>query len=389
MRSQQRGSIFILSAGIMIALTVFAVLAIDVGRVFVVRNELQNVADSAALAGANCLTRVSTAGSATQCDTTMGTSLNWTRASANAEAQLALNSASNFPISSTDSGHQIEVGYWNLCPPAAACPPGRTGVPSGGAFSTAFNPVTAFDKPAVRVLVRKAVGVNNGPIAMLTQLMFNVGAGVPMTAEAVAVISSPSSVAPGGLVPQAINKCMFDRFWDSTTNSPKLADQSTLTYWDGKKTSTIPQTIGEPWRIRIGSAYKYEACDAGQWTTFNLPDANDVPTVRQLINNGNGTTLEINKPTYIQPGAEAALYDTLDAKYPTPPGADVTMVVVDSTDLSNKGWANVFSFAGFHITDIQKAPEKYIEGNFILNTISGGGGIGPFLYSYTPPRLAQ
>ena len=45
-----------------------------------------------------------------------------------------------------------------------------------------------------------------------------------MQAQAVAVISSPSTVSAGsGLIPMAINKCMFDQYWDSTTNQPKLA----------------------------------------------------------------------------------------------------------------------------------------------------------------------
>jgi hypothetical protein len=388
MRQKQRGSIIVLAAGIILALMGFAVLAIDVGRVFIVRNELQNVADSAALAGANCLTRQSMPGSADQCVATLSATLNWARASARAQAQLSGNTASNLAISSSDAGHQIEVGYWNLCPPAAGCPAGKTGAPSGGFFSTAFSPVTMFDKPAVRVFVRKDVGVNNGPVAMLTQLIFNVGAPVPMTAEAVAVISAPDSVVPHTVIPQAINKCMFDLYWNSATNSPKLADQPTLSYVSNGKTFSIPQTIGAPWQIRIGSAYHYGTCDAGQWTSFNL-DVNSQAAVGDLIATGNPVSLGIGDMTWIEPGTKAASYDDLDAKYPTPPGASVTVLVVDTADLTNKGQAPITAFAGFHIDDIQKAPEKYIEGHFIPSTVAGGGGIGPFYGTYTPPRLAN
>jgi Flp pilus assembly protein TadG len=379
MRNKQRGAMFIMGALLLIPLMGFAVLALDVGRVFVVRNEMQNVADSAALAGANCLTRQSDPASATECLVDLAGALNWARAQARAEDQISENAADNLALSSVDAGHVIQVGYWNLL----------TQAPSGGAFNTAFAPLTVNDRPAVRVVVTKAAGVNNGPIGMLTQMMFNVGAPVPMSAEAVAVISAPGSVLPNSVIPQAINKCMFDLYWDSVTNSPKLADQPTLTYVAGQKTFTIPQVIGQPWVIRIGSAYHYGACDSGQWTSFNL-DVNSQAAVGNLIANGNPTSLGIGDMTWIQPGTKAASYDDLDAKYPTGPGADVTVLVVNTADLTNHGQAPITAFAGFHISDIVKAPEKYIEGHFIPSVVAPGGvGIGPFFGAYTPPRLSH
>ena len=162
---------------------------------------MQNVADSSALAGANCLDRQSLGGSTTECTSINATTLNWTRASAKAIAQLGNNTAANIAISTTDAGHQVSTGYWNLL----------TGSPSGGTLSTTFSPLTVNDKPAVSVIITKDTGKNNGPIAMLTRMMFG-GSDVPMTAKAVAVISSPGSVLPGSLIPQAINKCMFDLY---------------------------------------------------------------------------------------------------------------------------------------------------------------------------------
>lgn len=377
MKTNQRGSMMVLGAGLLLVLTSFAVLGFDIGRIMIVRNELQNVADAAALAGANCLPRLSVAGSTTECQDVIAPSINWTRAAAKAQEALGRNSAANAAISRTDSGHQIEVGYWSLLNRA----------PSGGTFSTTFSPLTPNDKPAVRVSVTKDNGVNNGPVAMLTRLIFGTTTDVAMSARAVAVLSVPTAVSPGSpLLPLALNKCMFDKYWDSVNNQPQLADTATLTYVDGSgKTQTIPQTIGQPWELRIGSAYHYGTCDAGQWTSFSR-NTNDVPTLRDFIFNGVPDPLSVGDPTWIEPGTKSTIYDAIAAKYP--PGSDVTVVVVNSPDLSSLGQTPVIAYAGFHIDAIDKA-RKYIEGHFIPAAVTAGSsGVGPVFYgTYTPPRL--
>ena len=385
MRKQQNGSVLVLAAGILIVLTGFAVLAIDVGRIYIVRNELQNAADSAALAGANCLDRQSLGGSTTECTAAYATTLNWTRASAKAVDQLSKNSASNIAISSIDSGHQVNVGYWNVNGGTALQPTSLS--PLGPCTVVAGVMTTACDKPAVSVSITKDAGKNNGPIAMLTAAMFG-GANVPMTAKAVAVLSSPGNVPPSSLIPQAINKCMYDKFWDAATGSP-------IIYTGTPADPFGLSVIGQPWEFRIGSAYHYGTCDSGQWTTFDQ-DVNSQSAVGNLITNGNSTSLKIGDLTWIQPGTKTASYNDLDAKYPTPPtgtgssGWDVSVIVVDTADLTQKGTAPIVAFAGFHISDIQGGSGKYIQGHFIANYITpGSGGIGPFYGTYTPPRLAQ
>lgn len=361
----------VLFAGLIIVLTGFAVLAVDVGRIYIVRNELQNVADAAALAGANCLDRQSMAGSTTECTTTLASTLNWTRASAKAIDQLGQNSADNFPIATTGTGYLVEVGYWNL----------QSNSPSGGSFSTTFSPLTTYDKPAVKVTVTKDAGKNGGPITMLTAVMFG-GAHVPMSASAVAVLSSPDKVLPGSVIPYVINKCMYDKFWDASTGTPAIYTGSPADPY-GKS------TIGQPWEFLIGSAYHYGSCDSGQWTSFSL-DANSQSVIGDLIANGNPTSLGIGDMTWIEPGTKSASYNDLNAQYPTPPGADVALIVVDTSGLTTKGEAPIVAFAGFHITDIQGGSGKYIQGHFLPNFIApGSGGIGPFYGTYTPPRLAQ
>lgn len=367
----QRGSMLVLFAGLIIILTGFAVLAVDVGRIFIVRNELQNVADSAALAGANCLTRKSMAGSPSECTAEMATSLNWAQASAKAESQLGQNSADNHAVATTGSGRTVEVGYW-IIPPAD---------PAGAYFAASLPAAATVYRPAVRVVVRKGDGMNGGPVTMLTAAMYG-GSHVNLQAEAVAVISPPGSVPPASVVPQVINKCMYDKFWNSDTGTPRIY------------TGTPPDpyglsTIGQPWVVRIGSAYHYDTCQSGQWTSFDQ-DVNSQAAIGDLIANGNPVALDIGDLTWIEPGTKTASYFDLDAKYPTPPGADVTMLVVDTADLSNKGEVPIVAFAGFRITDVQGGSGKYIQGHFIPHFITpGSSGSGPFYGTYTPPRLAR
>lgn len=379
MNKQENGSVLVLMAGLIIVLTGFAVLAVDVGRIYIVRNELQNAADSAALAGANCLIRQSLAGSTTECTSINATALNWTRASAKAVAQLGNNSAANFAISTTGTGHQVDVGYWDVNGGTALQP--TTLTPLGPCTVVGGVMTTACHKPAVRVEITKDTGKNNGPITMLTAAMFG-GANVPMTARAVAVISSPGNVPPLSLIPQVINKCMYDRFWNAATGSPIIFTSTDVDPYG-------LSVIGQPWVVRIGSAYHYGTCASGQWTTF-AQDVNSQSAVGNLITNGNPTPLAIGDQTWIQPGTKTASYNDLDAKFPSPPGADVSIIVVDTTNLTNKGQATIVAFAGFHIDDIQGGSQKFMQGHFIANFITpGSGGIGPFYGTYTPPRLAQ
>ena len=374
-RQPQQGSIVVLFGGLLLVLTGFAVLAIDVGRIYIVRTELQNAADAAALAGANCLTRQS-AVSATECLSTVAASLNWDRASAKAQAQLSHNQADNRSMSSTDAGHVIDVGYWDLLNKR---PSGQT-LPTSS-MSTTFSPLGTYDKPAIRVKVSKATGQNGGPVLMLTRLMYG-GSDVPMSATSVAVISSPSQVEAGNLIPMAINKCLYDTYWNTSTNSPYVATKKTL--------NGVNQVVGKPWVFRIGSAYHYGSCDSGQWTSFGV-DSNSASYVKGLIDNGNPTALSIGDATYIQSGTKTSNYNDLLKQYPMPAGADVLVPVVNyPSGLDGvKSSIPIVAFAVFHITDIQGGSGKYIQGYFTGGqSVSGTSGIGPSYGVYTPPRLA-
>lgn len=386
---RQKGAMLITISFWFITLIGFAALAFDIGHLMIVRNELQNGADAAALAGANCLDKT-TAGSGTDCTNAKSSTLNWATASTKATNSIGLNkSDSTVLVNGT-----VQTGYWDVNGGTALQP--TTLSPLGPCTIAGGVMTTACDKPAVMVTISRASGNNGGAVGTLIASMFG-GAAIPIAASAVAIISSPGNVLPGTLIPQAINKCMFDKYWDSTTNSPTLADAPTLTYLDGNdnKSYNIPQIIGQPWRFRIGSSLHYGTCDSGQWTTFNEGFGNNGnQNIVNLINNGNTNPLGIGDLTHLNPGTRQPDYDALDKKYPTGPGADVTIVVVDADPLSSNIDTPVVAFAGFHIDDVKGAngpnPKFYIEGHFIANlTTPGSSGIGPFYGTYTPPRLAQ
>src|SRR5262249_34379777 len=152
-------------------------------------------------------------------------------------------------------------GYWNVANPALGLQP------------TSITP-GANDFPAVKVTVRKVAGQNGGPVntffgALLGPPPIDVGATATPTSPA------PGRAKPAALFPVAVTKAMADQ-------------QSSYTC---------------PASFRIGSAYHYGPSEAGQWTSFAV-DSNNVPTIRDLIANGNPTALNIGDSIWIQPGTK-------------------------------------------------------------------------------------
>ena len=180
----------------------------------------------------------------------------------------------------------------------------------------------------------------------------------------------------------AINKCLYDTYWNSSTNTPYNATSNTL--------KGVEQVIGKPWVFRIGSAYHYGSCDSGQWTTFGN-DTNSASVLKTLISEGNPTALSIGDATYIQAGTKTTGYSDLLDHCSSSDGADVLVPVVNyPTGLDGvKSSIPIVAFAMFHITDSKGGSDKYMEGYFTGGLSAGGSsGVGPSYGAYTPPRLA-
>ncbi len=239
LRKQHRGQALVTVALSLVVLMGFVGLAVDIGMLMLGRNELQNAADAAALAGAQKFYESTT-------------TPNWSGAEALATTAIGYNKSMKAALSTGT----VASGYWNL-----------TGTPAGMQSKTK-TPVLLTDAAAVSVQIRKAPGTNGGSIALFLAPLVGVQAEA-VQAYAVAVSSFPSAVDTGAVLPVAITKCLYDNFWDATTNSPK-----------------IDPATGQVYEFKITSSYHTGPCEAGQWTSL-LVDANDVPTIRDLIANGN------------------------------------------------------------------------------------------------------
>ena len=136
-KRQPRGQALVTMALALMVLMGFGALAIDVGMMFLARNELQNAADAAALAGVQefyytgCM----------DCPQSR-----WTRAEDSARANIAINKS----MKATLTTGTITSGWWNI-----------TGTPSGMQAKTK-SPVVFGDAAALRVTIRKAPGSNGG-----------------------------------------------------------------------------------------------------------------------------------------------------------------------------------------------------------------------------------
>jgi hypothetical protein len=108
--------------------------------------------------------------------------------------------------------------------------------------------------------------------------------------------------------------------------------------------------------------------------------ANDVPTIRGLITNGNPTPVSIGDNIYIEPGDKTTLYSSIP-----------THVVVFVPIVSNvgTGYEPIVAFAAFYIDAAVGGSGKYIQGHFVTGyTIPQSSGVGPYYGAYVPPRLA-
>jgi len=334
LRRQPRGQALVTMALALLALLGFAGLAIDVGFLMMARNELQNAADAAALAGAQKFYEATP-------------TPDWSGAEALATTAIGYNKS----LKTTLVDGSVSSGYWNL-----------NGT-SAGMQSKTKSPLLVSDVPSVRVQITRRTGSNGGPVALFLAPVLGVqSAGLQATATAVS--SFPSKVAPGALLPVATTRCLYDNYWNSATNSPKL-DPAT----------------GEPYEFLLTSSYHTGPCEGGQWTSFLL-DRNDVPTIRGLIEFGNPDPIGIGDQIWIEPGTKTALYADV------PVGQDVLLPIV--MDINTHARNAVVGFGPFHITASVGGSGKYIQGHFIKNykePLATGGG--PSYGAIVPPQLVE
>ncbi len=310
--ADQSGAMAVMVALLLVVLLTMSALAVDYGHMAWVHDELQKAADAGALAGARALAPY-VGNPATP---------NWIAGQSKATETALLNRADAQAI--TDC--QVDYGYWNLST--------KTLQPSG------IIP-TISDRPAIRVRIAKAAGHNGGPLRTFFAPVFGVDS-QNLKAQAIAVISGPYNIPPhGGAFPLAIPQNLVDQYWKQDP----------------------------PVSFKIGAVNQDP--ESGQWTSF-FTGANDVPTIRDLINNGNPSSLTVGDNIWIDPGTKTTLYDDAATKI----GRTVIVPVVNA-DFSIHSFTPILGFVSFYIEDVAGGDDKYIQGHFVKNVIDDAEPGGP------------
>lgn len=318
-RDDESGSMAVIVALLLVVLLSMSALAVDYGHMAWVQNELKKAADAGALAGARFLVPYVGTPSAP----------NWSAAQTKATDTVLLNFADGQAL----TGCVVEYGYWSLTAKTLQ--------------SSAIVP-TSTDLPAIQVKVSKAGGANGGALKMFFAPIFGVST-KDLSGQGMAVISGPANIPPhGDAFPLAIPKILVDQYWNREP----------------------------PVSFQIGSAY--HDLDGGQWTSF-LVDANDVPTIRDLIANGNPSSLKVGDNIWIEPGTKTTLYDDATTKI----GQTVILPVVD-TDLSTHGYTPILGFASFYIEAAAGGSDKYIQGHLVKQVVDNAGAGGPIFGTFLP-----
>ena len=308
----QSGAMSVMVGLLLVVLLTVSALAVDYGHMACVQGELQKAADAGALAGARALAPY------------VGNPANpdWIGGQSKAAETALLNRADAQAI--TDC--QVDYGYWSLSTKTLQSP--------------GIVPTIA-DRPAIRVRIAKAIGYNGGPLRTFFAPVFGVNSR-NLSAQAIAVISGPYNIPPhGGAFPMAVPQSLVDQYWNQDP----------------------------PVSFKIGAINQDP--DSGQWTSF-FTGANDVPTIRDLINSGNPSALKVGDNIWIEPGTKTTLYDDAASKV----GQTVIVPVVNA-DFSTHSFTPILGFVSFFIENAVGGDDKYIQGHFVKNVIDNADSGGP------------
>lgn len=381
---RQKGAVAVTVAILLILMIGFAALAVDIGYLMVTRNELQNVADAAALAAARQL------GNAYQhmsfeeqqsYDCTSSTTLSCLQVIDIAQQVGLENRAAQANI--TIRAEDVVIGLWDQ--------------------NTTPRFTVGTDHPnAVQVTARRDALVNDPITTFLAGVIGVETMGV--VAQATAALTGQSSVDPGELeLPVGISKWWFesnncnDTIAFSPANSPESC--AGWTSWeynsnDANLRKILDETQSSPEALAGESIFNFIGGDLST-QTFNAMESlfqrkgydidaagNPVLDINgEPLADATGTGFEV--PLYAEDGVTALLYPDgtprNEHRWPT------TIVVYDRDDCSNPNQSIlILGFARVTISEVLNAPDKSIKGiiecNYVgpENSRGGGGGFGTF-----------
>lgn len=316
----QDGAAISLIVSVTIALVMITSLVVDIGKAMVVRKQLQNAADAAALAGAAKFIDINTFSDTGVTDA--------------ARAVLRQNQFLNTYLQDAT----FTIVRWNL--------------DMSRVFMPGDNPYARV-MPALKVTVTLANNQNYGPLPMSFAGIVGVNQmNVVATATA---MKSPSIAAIGSLLPIAINSCLYSLLWDEAHQKP-FSTAPVMIY--SALVTSQPNVTNDMVK-----------CTSGQWTSLNVVN-NSANAVAQLLATGNTTTYYSSDDVYIQPGDKTSVYNDIQAA--TAGGQVIAgYLPVTEGDLTVKGFLNTTKFVPFAIMAGQMknvpggVPYSYVSGRML------------------------
>jgi Flp pilus assembly protein TadG len=187
-QSKENGAVVVLVAFLLLILLGIAAFAIDFGYRHVVKNELQNAADAAALAGARELGKIYENSNIHPLDSTERTSV--IAAAQNTALTNYAGDENDLEIDAQD----VLFGHWD-----------------SSANPNVFIPEPTTERiDAVNVTVRRQPGYNSGPIRTFFAGLLGVET-MDIIAKATAALTGQSTIGEGGLpIPVGIGTSWFD-----------------------------------------------------------------------------------------------------------------------------------------------------------------------------------
>ncbi len=332
--AETEGAVALITALSLVAICGAAALAIDWGHLVSVKNELQIASEASALAGARALcTQIP--GSLSFVDIP-----NWVSGSDKATYILKKNYADTKVLADAD----MQLGFWDLNWHWSTAPRD----PTTGAIQLLSQGTTpdATHIPAVRVKIDEKAGVNSGPVQFSLARLMGINEASP-AAQAVAAIfprkgQGIKSVPAQSCLPFATPISWVREHWDDDP----------------------------PTSFRIGSTYHSE--DGGEWTSF-LIDANNVPTIRDLIDNGNPTPMQVGDNIYIQPGTKSVLYTDLAVDI-----GKIGLLPIVQDDFATHEYTPLLAFVAFYLEDTGGSGNSaYVQGHFVKGYVDYDATPGP------------
>jgi Flp pilus assembly protein TadG len=219
--TRERGAILPMAAVGLISVLGAMGLSLDVGNVYVAKQELQAAANAAALKSASSLVLDPVSGQPDPKLLTDGVKVALQKLGNTSNGQVVISPEV------AQNGYVSILGY-DIASHQIV-----------GSFDPTKNQI-----PAVQVNVIKQ-GLN-GPVDTFFSKVLGVSAFTPKASAIAIPGTAPSSAAPGQIIPVAVPKSLMNALWDPTTNQPKTAQVSTPLYSNGPR-----QSPGSPYAVRV------------------------------------------------------------------------------------------------------------------------------------------